>query len=268
MLIVVPARHASMRFPAKPLADICGVSMVRRTAQIAQIAAKDLGCDYVVATDHDNIAAHCLAHNIPSVMTDSGLASGSDRTLAAAQIFKPDAELIINLQGDAPFTPPQHIIRIANALKSGSDVATPYVQLSWDALDKLRADKTATPFSGTTLIANEDRQAIWFSKVIIPAIRNEAALRETEKFSPIRRHIGLYGYRRAVLEQFISWPPSRYESLEGLEQLRLLENGITIDCIEVSPPKIQSSGIDSPKDLARAEILIAQHGDPFLDAAS
>ncbi|MEP1230822.1 MAG: manno-octulosonate cytidylyltransferase [Litorimonas sp.] len=284
MLIVVPARHASTRFPAKPLADICGISMVRRTAKIAQTAARELGCAYVVATDHHDITAHCNAHDIPVIMTDSDLASGSDRALAAAQDFKPEADFIINLQGDAPFTPPQHIVSIAGVLRAGANVATPYIRLSWKALDDLRRNKDTTPFSGTTLIIGKNdgdesglgkdgrpkgetitNKAIWFSKAIIPAIRNEGVLRKASNISPICRHIGLYGYRREALEQFVSWPPSPYETLEGLEQLRFLENGITIDCVEVTAPKIESSGIDSPEDLARAEILIAQHGDPFVD---
>ncbi len=265
MLIVVPARFASTRFPAKPLALIKGISMVRRTAQIAQIAAHALeNCDYVVATDHEEIATHCQEHNIPVIMTPVDLTSGSDRALAAAKLFKTKAKTIINLQGDAPFTPPEHITSIARALAAGADVATPYIRLSWEALDRLRQNKNTTPFSGTTLTIDKSGRAIWFSKNIIPAIRKEVILRSESPISPICRHIGLYGYSRTALEQFEAWPESAYEALEGLEQLRFIENGLTIDCVEVLPPKIASSGIDTEEDLRRAEDLIAQYGDPFI----
>jgi len=77
------------------------------------------------------------------------------------------------------------------------------------------------------------------------------------------KHVGLYGYKYEALEKFINWPESHFEKLEGLEQLRLLENGVSIECVRVAPPKVNISGIDSPEDLALAELLITQRGDPF-----
>ena len=167
-LIVIPARMASKRFPGKPLAEINGVSMIRRTAQIA---TKLNAADYVVATDHSDIEAHCTQYGLPVVMTADDLPSGSDRALAAANIFNPKAEIILNLQGDAPFTDPAHVEAIIQRLLEGDvDIATPAIQLSWNALDDLREAKKTTPFSGTTVIENKGR-AIWFSKTIIPAMR-------------------------------------------------------------------------------------------------
>ena len=130
-------------------------------------------------------------------------------------------------------------------------------------MDAFRAHKQETPFSGTTLIVGADNKAVWFSKNIIPAIRKEDDLRKTSKLSPICRHVGLYAYRRDALEKFVNWPESAFEKLEGLEQLRLLENGLSIECVQVEPPKVATPGIDTPEDLALAERLIAQHGDPF-----
>ena len=259
-LIVIPARMASKRFPGKPLAEIAGISMIRRTARIAETLGSS---DYVIATDHAEIAAHCEAHTLPVVMTKADLPSGSDRALAAAKIFKPDAEIILNLQGDAPFTDPAHIKAVvARLLTDDVDIATPAIQLSWEALDRLREAKRTTPFSGTTVI-EVDGRAIWFSKNIIPAIRKETALREAAPLSPILRHIGLYGFRRAALERFTNLPQSRFETLEGLEQLRALENGLSIAIVKVEPPQISSPGIDTPEDLKRAEALIETYGDPF-----
>ncbi len=264
VLIVIPARMASTRFPGKPLADIAGISMIRRTANIAQQTAMP----FVIATDHPDIETHCKSHTLPVIMTPSELPTGSDRALSAADKFAPDAEIIVNLQGDAPFTPVAHLQSVIEALQEDkvADIATPYVQLSWAALDGLRDDKKATPFSGTTLIANKDGMAVWFSKNIIPAIRKEATYRETHALSPVLRHIGLYAYRRRALEQFVRLPASDYETLEGLEQLRALENGMRIKTVSVDPPEVATPGIDTPEDLARAEALIAQYGDPFIGA--
>ena len=267
-LIVVPARYGSTRFPGKPLAKINGISMLRRTARIAQNASSQLKeCDYVVATDDDRIASHCELHKLDYVMTSSELKTGSDRALAAAATLEASNGKtyggIINLQGDAPFTSTAHIIQIAKTLEAGADVATPYTRLSWEALDILRAHKVETPFSGTSVIVSPEGKAIWFSKNIIPAIRKETALRQESKLSPICRHIGLYAYRREALEKFTQLPESSYEKLEGLEQLRLIENGMSIDCVSVSPSPIAISGIDAPSDVAQAEALILKHGEPY-----
>lgn len=260
-LIVIPARMASKRFPGKPLAEISGVSMIRRTAQIA--ADMTTMADYVVATDNIEIEAHCQGFGLPVVMTGPDLPSGSDRALAAANLINPDADIILNLQGDAPFTNPSHIEAIIKRLlKTDVDIATPAIQLSWSDLDQLRFDKKTTPFSGTTVIEIDDR-AVWFSKMIIPTIRKEKTLRTAEALSPVLRHIGLYGFRRSALERFTKFPQSHFEKLEGLEQLRALENGLTVGIVKVDPPQVSMPGIDTKEDLARAEALITKHGDPF-----
>lgn len=267
-LIVVPARYGSTRFPGKPLAEINGISMLRRTARIAILAAEEIqNCSYVVATDDNKIEAHCNIHGLSCVMTASELKTGSDRALAAAEALEAQTGQsfgrVINLQGDAPFTPASHIVSLAKAMDKGSDVATPYTRLSWDALDQLRKHKIETPFSGTTVIVGEDGKAIWFSKNIIPAIRNETQLRQKDTLSPVNRHIGLYAFTREALTRFTQCEESHFETLEGLEQLRMLENGMTIQCVAVAPPQIATSGIDSPSDVAHAEALIGKHGDPF-----
>ncbi|MDB2437665.1 3-deoxy-manno-octulosonate cytidylyltransferase [Hellea sp.] len=267
-LIVVPARYASTRFPGKPLAKINGISMLRRTARTAQLASKSISnAQYVVATDDARIQAHCAEHDIPCVMTPADLKTGSDRALAAAEQMTASTgmafDFIINLQGDAPFTPVNQIVALAEALKGGAEVATPYIQLSWQALADLREHKAKTPFSGTCVIVNQENEAIWFSKNIIPAIRKEDVVKESMSLSPVRRHVGLYAYTQKALKTFTQSPESAYEKLEGLEQLRLLENGIVISCVSVEPTHITISGIDSPEDLALAEALIAKHGDPY-----
>jgi 3-deoxy-manno-octulosonate cytidylyltransferase (CMP-KDO synthetase) len=263
-LIVVPARYASTRLPGKPLALIGGRSMIDRVAGLARRAAAAMdAAESVVATDDMRILEHCRDAGIRVVMTDPALASGSDRALAAVDGLGAAPEFVVNLQGDAPFTPAGHVVAIVKALAaSGTDAATPYIRLSWEALDQLRAHKLTTPFSGTTLVTDPAGRAIWFSKIILPAMRKESELRRLGPLSPVLQHIGLYAFRLAALRSYCALPESRYERLEGLEQLRLVENGLSIQAVEVAPGRIAIPGIDTAEDIALAERLIAEHGDP------
>jgi len=261
-LIVIPARYASTRFPGKPLHPIAGVSMLARTVFAARQAAEGVGARVVVATDDQRILDAATDIGVEAVMTDPELPSGTDRCRAAAALVAPEADFILNLQGDAPFTPPEHIAAVINGAGQ-ADVVTPVVRLTWEALDGLRERKKATPFSGTTCVRAENGRAIWFSKNILPAIRSESKLRARGPVSPVFQHIGLYGYSRDALSRIADLPASNYEELEGLEQLRFLENGLTIQAVEVQPSALHSAGIDTPEDALHAEALLARHGDPM-----
>jgi len=262
--IIVPARYASTRFPGKPLSMLGGQTMVERTYRNALKASEELDdCVALVATDDGRIATHCAEIGMRYVMTDPELPSGSDRALSAVKSYEKSSgqsvDIIVNLQGDAPFTPPGHVTAVLDLLQKvpSFDVATPYIQLDWDALDQMRLNKVETPFSGTSVVSDENDKALWFSKNILPAIRKEEFLRKTEPLSPVCRHIGLYAYRKAALEKFVSLPQGHWEQLEGLEQLRCLENGLSIGCVKVEPSEVAISGIDTPEDLRRAEAILA-----------
>lgn len=260
-LIVIPARWSSKRFPGKPLHPINGVSMLARVARVAQLAGQASGARVLIATDDTRILDHAAAIGVDAVMTDPALPSGTDRALAAADLAAPNAEFIVNLQGDAPFTPPGHISAlIENA--AGWDVVTPVTPLTWAGLDQLRERKKTTPFSGTTCIRAADGRAIWFSKNIVPAIREEAKLRAEGPLSPVLQHVGLYGYSRAALERIARLPASRYEQLEGLEQLRFIENGFSVRAVAAPASDMPGAGVDTPEDAAHAEAWIAEAGDP------
>ena len=262
-LIVVPARYGSTRFSGKPLHMIAGKTLLERVVRVAQIAAKETGSALSVATDDQRIFEAAEALGVDVVMTDADLQSGTDRAYAAALAQKTQPEFVVNLQGDAPFTPPSFLSRmIAVARDTAADVVTPVMQLSWAELDRLREMKLTTPFSGTTCVMKPDGEAMWFSKIILPAMRKEAELREASPMSPVYKHIGLYGYRLGALERFAALPVSPMEALEGLEQLRFLENGMRVQTFSVEVPPISLSGIDTPQDAARAEALIAQKGEP------
>ena len=263
--IVIPARYASSRFPGKPLAKIAGRTMLSRVVEIGRAAAKaHPGTALMIATDDDRIAAHAKEIGADCVMTSENCATGSDRVLEAAQKAGGGFNFIISLQGDAPFTPVSALSRMMTAFQDNpdSEVLTPVVRLNWEQLDRLRDSKKKTPFSGTTAIVANDGRAIWFSKNILPAMRAEEKLRAAGNLTPVYQHLGLYGYRTDVLERFVRLPQGHYEQLEGLEQLRMLENGITIHTVTIDADiqKIRA-GIDSPEDIPDAEALLAKYGD-------
>lgn len=261
--IVIPARHGSVRLPGKPLIPIAGRSLLSRVVDIARRAAALSGrTDVLVATDDDRIADHAAALNVPVALTRSDITTGSGRVLAA--MADRDASIIVNLQGDAPFVAPEMVAALIAAMRSESPpVTTGATRLSWTALDDLRAQKLLSPSSGTTCIVSPGGIAIWFSKAIIPFIRDEAALRAATPTSPVFRHVGMYAYTPDALRRFEAAPPSPYERLEGLEQLRFLDIGLPIRIVEMPAPAASMSGIDTLDDVRLAEALIAAHGDPF-----
>ncbi len=263
-LIIIPARYGSTRFPGKPLFSIKGKTLLQRVIRIAEKASEGNDARFLVATDHKDIMEHCVELGAPAVMTDPDLPSGTDRALAAIEADGSDPDFIINLQGDAPFTPAAHVSQLIKAAKSlDGEVFTPVIRLDWEALDQLRERKKVTPFSGTTCVRAQDGKAFWFSKNILPAIRKEAEMRKINRLSPVFRHIGLYGYRKEALQTFATLDQGIYEVMEGLEQLRFIENGMSVHAVEVDTPAISMSGVDTQEDAELAIQLIEKIGDPY-----
>ena len=260
-IIVIPARYQSSRFPGKPLAMIGSKTLLQRVFEIAQEASNNVSnVGVVVATDDERIQAHAEALGATVVMTPIECKTGSDRALAACEHLETKPDIIVNLQGDAPLTPSHFVCAILSALINDpeADVATPLAQLSWQALDELRQTKMQRPFSGTTAVIDEKDNALWFSKQIIPALRQEEKLRTQSDLSPVFRHVGLYGYRLKALQKFVCLPEGHYEALEGLEQLRFLEHGMRIKAVKVDYGSLPSmSGVDTPEDAKKAEKLLA-----------
>ncbi|MBN1683818.1 MAG: 3-deoxy-manno-octulosonate cytidylyltransferase [Gammaproteobacteria bacterium] len=264
--LVIPARYASKRLPGKPLVKIAGKSMLSRVYHIAELGTKDFKqIEILVATDDERIADHCKELNMNYVMTDPECPSGTDRAFAAVNQLSEKPDFIINLQGDAPLTPPWFIRAMIEAFYKNPSIAmvTPCVRLTWKELDQLRENKKTTPFSGTTVVMDKNQKALWFSKNILPAMRKEKALREKDLvFSPVYRHIGLYGHSYKALETFFKLDEGYYEALEGLEQLRFLENHFDIQMVIVDyKDRTGMSGVDSPVDVERAEAIIAKDGE-------
>ena len=258
--LIIPARYGSTRFPGKPLAMIAGKTMLQRVFELALVATEDFdNVDILVATEDKRIFDHAQEIGARAVMTPDTCKTGTDRAAAAIEAADLTPDVVLNLQGDAPLTPPHFISDLLMAFtdRPMPDVVTPAYHLPWEDLDHLRKSKKTTPFSGTTVTVKEDGYALWFSKNIIPAIRGEEELRTQSLMSPVLRHIGLYGYKYEALKDFIKLPQSTYEKLEGLEQLRLLENNYTIKVVTIDPQGSPiHGGIDSPEDIAAAEDIL------------
>lgn len=256
-VIIIPARYGSSRFPGKPLAMLAGKTLLQHVCD----AAKQVqDAQTVVATDDQRIFDHAINElGVLAVMTPESCSSGTDRVLAALKQLPTQPEYIINLQGDSPLTPANILQQIFTELKSKT-IVTPILPLTWQALDHLRNSKAKNPFSGTLAIINKRHEAIWFSKQIIPAIRNEDKLRDQNIISPIYQHLGIYGYNTDVLQKISALPPSNYEILEGLEQLRFIENGYTVNTVIVNPNTVNFwRGVDTPDDLSYVEKIILEN---------
>jgi 3-deoxy-manno-octulosonate cytidylyltransferase (CMP-KDO synthetase) len=230
-LIVIPARMASTRLPGKPLADIAGAPMIAHMVRIGRDAG--LG-DVIVAAAEREIADAAEAAGARAVLTDPDLPSGTDRVHAAiAALDDPEADIIVNLQGDVPTMEPVDIARAVEAL-AGADIAT-LVSPGEEAEDRVNPNLVKA-------IVAADGRCLYFTRA--PAPWGEG---------PVQRHVGIYVYRRAALARFVSTPPSPLELREKLEQLRALEAGMTIRAGRATAfPK----GVDSPADLDLARRLL------------
>lgn len=264
-LIVIPARIGSSRMPGKPLAPVAGTPLLIRVVRNALAASStDENVDVVVAVDDDRVSDLLKNEAVCVVRTDPEIGNGTLRTLSAVRSLCNDPRNVISLQGDAPFVLKHILLGLLRTLRHDDvDIVTPVVRLDWAGLDRLRANKRLVPFTGTSCVRAGDGRALWFSKTIIPAIRNEARLRTTDPMSPVWQHIGLYGFSWQALQRTALLPTGEYEPIEGLEQLRMLEAGEIIQTVPVEWGPWSISGIDTPADVVRAEQEIAQFGDPL-----
>ena len=254
-IIVIPARYASTRLPGKPLAPIAGRAMIERVWRIARAA----GCRTLVATDHEAIAAAVRAFGGEAVMTPPECRNGTERALAAIDALGLAPDVVVNLQGDAPITPPWVIGAMIEAMQApGAEIGTPAVRLTGEAARQFIARKKDTPASGTTVVMNRAGEALYFSKAVLPFSRTGAP-------AEIFRHIGLYAYRLDALRRLIALPETPLEKSEQLEQLRALEHGMRIRVAVVDYRGRSHASVDSPEDVARVEAIIAREGELLAD---
>lgn len=264
-IIAIPARYGSKRFPGKPLAKIAGKEMLLRVYENALLASLSFkGAKVIVATEDERILNFSKDHNIECVMTSDNCKNGTERVLEAIENMGANPDFIVNLQGDYPLCPPWFIADILEAyeLDKNIEVATACVQLKWEELDELRDNKKKNPYSGTTCVMDNNMDACWFSRNIIPVMKNEGELREQSYCSPVYRHVGLYGYRFETLKKYKKLKEGAYEKLEGLEQLRFIENNVKVRMVIVDDKGFGNmKGVDDEKDLAKTEELFKKYGE-------
>jgi len=262
VLIVIPARYASTRYPAKPLAELKGASGQSRSliqrAWEAAIAVN--GVDrVVVATDDDRIKDAAEAFGAEVVMTPESCANGTERCAAAYDVLVSDAEIVVNLQGDAPLTPHWFIEDLVSAMRATpeADIATPVLRCDGRALNGFLADRKAGRVGGTTAVFDANMRAMYFSKEVVPFTSNTYA---DDAETPVFHHVGVYAYRPAALMAYPTWQMGLLEQLEGLEQLRFMEQGGTVQCVEVEARGKQFWELNNPEDVPVLERMMQEMG--------
>jgi len=242
---IVPARLASTRLPGKALLEIAGKPMVCWVAERAR-AARNVD-RVIVATDSQQIIDTVQSSGIEAVLTDPDHTSGTDRVAEVAATI-PEAQIIVNVQGDEPMISPETIERAVDVMTSeisktnGAGIVT-----TWEPIESL--DDLQNP-DLVKVVLDENENAVYFSRSPIPYPRDAAKRYDLKLF---RKHTGLYVYRRDVLLEFTKWPQSQLEKIEALEQLRALERGVKIKVIEACTA---STGVDTVEDLERVRTLI------------
>lgn len=242
---IIPARYASTRFPGKPLADICGKTMIERVYRQVEKALDDVW----VATDDDRISDAVKAFGGNVVMTSPTHRSGTDRCYEAYRNIGSDANVIINIQGDEPFINPSQLEEIK---KCFDDASTQIATLVRPFDPALGIDALFNP-NTPKVVMDENMFAMYFSRSVIPYVRGVEKEKWAEQVQ-FYTHIGMYAYRTDSLEQITQLPQSNLELIESLEQLRWLQNGFKI---KVGISNCGTIGIDTPEDLERACQLLS-----------
>lgn len=248
--VVIPARYASQRLPAKPLLDIAGKSMIQRVyEQVLGAGAERV----LIATDHPEIEACAQSFGAEVVMTREDHASGTDRLAEVVEkLGLDDDEIVVNVQGDEPLIPPAVIRQVANNL-----ILHPEAQVATVSEPIHDAALYQNP-NAVKVVSDCKGLALYFSRANIPFARDAdeqgiAALIEQRN---IQKHIGIYAYKAGLLRTFVTWPVATLEKIEKLEQLRVLANGERIhvqEAVEAVP-----GGIDTQDDLDHIRRILAE----------
>ncbi|WP_423211039.1 3-deoxy-manno-octulosonate cytidylyltransferase [Paracoccus yeei] len=262
VVIVIPARHASTRYPGKPLVELRGatgqaVTLIRRSWEAAR-QVRDVD-RVIVATDDERIADHAAGFGAETAMTSTQARNGTERCAEAVARLGLTHEIVVNLQGDAPLTPAWFVEDLVAGLRAdpGADVATPVLRCSGAMRSDLIADRVAGRVGGTTAVFGHDGRALYFSKEVIPFAADDFGPSDP---TPVFHHVGVYAYRPAALAEYPGWGEGRLEALEGLEQLRFLERGRRILCVEVEARGREFWELNNPSDVPKLEAMMQRMG--------
>ena len=259
--IVVPARYASTRYPAKPLVPLRGAHgapkpLIRRSWEAA-IAVPGIA-RVIVATDDERIAAAARGFGAEVAMTPETCANGTERCAAVLPLLD-GVDVVVNLQGDAPLTPAPFVSALIEAMARDRAiaVATPAIRATPELHARLLADQAAGRVGGTTAAIAANGDALYFSKAVIPHV---ARARLGDPTLPIFFHIGCYAYTPAALRDYVAAPATPLERLEGLEQLRFLERGGRVRVVEMAAPGYDIWELNNPEDVAPIEAALKARG--------
>lgn len=240
--IVIPARFASSRLPAKPLLLIHGRPMILRVVdQAKKVEGFD---DLCVATDDERIAEICRAEGVDVVLTSPDHLSGTDRLSEVARLKGwAEDDIIVNVQGDEPLLPAKLVKQVSQLLVDNPNCLMSTLCEPISVLDEFQRD------SIVKVVMSKHNEALYFSRATIPYDRDGAKQKQQSMHSSAYRHLGLYAYRVKLLQEYVTWDQGVLEKLESLEQLRVLENGhrIAIAIAEANLPP----GVDTQEDLDR-----------------
>ena len=258
VLLVIPARYASSRYPGKPLVELTGVSGIAKTLiQRSWDAAKSVrGVDrVVVATDDARIQAAAEGFGAEVVMTSETCRNGTERCAEALEALGEGYDIVVNLQGDAPLSPLWFVEDLIDGLRGapGADVATPVLVCDGGAHRSFLEDRAAGRGGGTTAVFANDKTALYFSKEVIPYTGQTYP---DDAPTPVYHHVGVYAYRPDALRDYTSWGEGPLETLEGLEQLRFLEHGLPVACVEVEARGRLFWELNNPEDVPRIEAAL------------
>ncbi len=248
VVAVIPARYGSTRFPGKPLALLRGLPLIAHVVRAAK-GARRVG-EVLVATDDERIARAAREAGASVQLTRGDHATGSDRIGEVVQ--EREEELVLNVQGDEPLVRPSAIDRLVELLEEHPQAAVSTLASPLSLLDEAYRDANVVK-----VVCDERGFALYFSRASIPGQRAGLGDTASDDAPCGLRHVGLYGFRRKALLEFLKRPPGRLERVENLEQLRFLESGqrIVVGTIAALPP-----GVDTPRDLERIERQLANDG--------
>lgn len=259
-IVVIPARYQSSRLPGKVLADIGGKPMIQWVVEKAQLSGAS---KVIVATDNDEVEQVVKSFGGEVCKTRGDHQSGTERLAEVMMKYQfSDDEIIVNVQGDEPFIPPENIAQVANNLANQSSVSSKNVANKVSRMSTLAINITSVEeafnANAVKVLTDKDGYALYFSRATIPYDRerflNNDNINDIGEF--YLRHVGIYAYRAGFIKDYVNWPTSQLEQIEALEQLRVLYQGEHIH-VAVAKTNVPVEGVDTPEDLEKARAYAA-----------
>ncbi|CAH0533758.1 3-deoxy-manno-octulosonate cytidylyltransferase [Vibrio stylophorae] len=249
--VIIPARYASSRLPAKPLADIAGKPMIQWVYERALASNANR---VIIATDDQRVFDAAKDFGAEVCLTSADHQSGTERLAEVVAHYQlADDEIVVNVQGDEPLIPVEMINQVAANLARFSEA--PMATLAVPMTD---IDEVFNP-NAVKVVMDQQGFALYFSRASVPWQRDHFNQAPAQLAAPLHRHIGIYGYRAGFISRYVSWQASPLEQLECLEQLRVLWYGekIHVDVVEQAPP----AGVDTLEDLERVRAYLQSYGN-------